>query len=310
MLDDGHGSRDVGRWPGSHRRTLAVTAVWPIGLTLACVACLLADSGAAWLGGALIVAWFVVLDRTLGLPPRSWLPTIVRWWLPVSVLVVAATLVPPRARSGGWISPAVLAEGVVLLALLVVGIFSRLGDRGISPAPVMAFPLREGRWRVAEGGGPALNHHWRVRAQRGALDLVRIGGNGMSHHGAPHRVDDFFAYGTPVFSPCDGAVVASIDGQDDSPGAGAHRAGNHPAGNHVVLAVDGVQVVLAHFARGTVLVAIGEQVQVGQQLARVGNSGNSTEPHLHIHAQRGAAPLRLRFPGGRHHFQRGSTITA
>jgi murein DD-endopeptidase MepM/ murein hydrolase activator NlpD len=64
------------------------------------------------------------------------------------------------------------------------------------------------------------------------------------------------------------------------------------AGNHIVIRCDDseVYVGLAHLMQGSVLVKAGDRVTVGQALARVGNSGNTSEPHLHIHAKRGGEP--------------------
>ena len=286
-------------------RGISATAPWTIGLLVACAACLSAHSGAEWLSGALIVAWFVTLDRALGLPPRAWIPAAVRWLLPVSVVVAAVGLLLPRARSGSWLSPTVVVELVVLLGVLAAAVWSRQACRGMSDAPVMQFPLPEGPWYAIEGEGRLLNHHWRAPAQRAALDLVLLGDNGLSHRTLrAQRVDSFFAYGIPVHSPCDGVIAASRDGDEDRPTPGAHA-----AGNHVVIDAAGVQVVLGHFAKGTVLVATGQRVQAGEALARIGNSGNSTEPHLHIHAQRDGRALRLRFAGQRRRLPRGATIT-
>jgi murein DD-endopeptidase MepM/ murein hydrolase activator NlpD len=70
---------------------------------------------------------------------------------------------------------------------------------------------------------------------------------------------------------------------------------DHKLGNYVILECDDVQIVLAHLRKGTVQVAAGEPVAKGDKLGEVGNSGNSSEPHLHLHVQRppaeGAAPI-------------------
>jgi murein DD-endopeptidase MepM/ murein hydrolase activator NlpD len=60
----------------------------------------------------------------------------------------------------------------------------------------------------------------------------------------------------------------------------------HMAGNHVILECDGIHVVLAHLRKGSTCVAAGDTVAAGALLGEVGNSGNTAEPHLHIHAQR------------------------
>jgi murein DD-endopeptidase MepM/ murein hydrolase activator NlpD len=72
----------------------------------------------------------------------------------------------------------------------------------------------------------------------------------------------------------------------------------------VLLDCDGGQVLLAHLMEGSVRVAAGEALRTGQPIARVGNSGRSTEPHLHLHAQArsagasfGSDPLPIRVNG-------------
>ncbi len=77
-------------------------------------------------------------------------------------------------------------------------------------------------------------------------------------------------------------------------------------GNHVILRCADAEIVLAHMRQGSVIVAPGDTVTVGERLGQVGNSGASTEPHLHIHAQRppeeggpaiSGAPMALRIDG-------------
>lgn len=66
------------------------------------------------------------------------------------------------------------------------------------------------------------------------------------------------------------------------------------AGNHVAVDCGGFFVVLAHLRRGSIRVGRGDALQTGDLIGEMGNSGNSSEPHLHIHAQRGlpdGAPL-------------------
>ena len=58
------------------------------------------------------------------------------------------------------------------------------------------------------------------------------------------------------------------------------------AGNHVILECGLVWIVLGHLQQGTVAVHVGEITEVGHVIGRVGNSGNTGEPHLHVHAQR------------------------
>lgn len=121
-------------------------------------------------------------------------------------------------------------------------------------------------------------------------------------------VDRFFAFGQPIVAPAAGRVVSVHDGETDHParrsplrllayaltqaarvrgGAGAI------AGNHVILDLaDGRgYVLLAHLRAGSIRVGDGEAVPTGRELAVCGNSGNSTQPHLHIQVMDSADPF-------------------
>jgi murein DD-endopeptidase MepM/ murein hydrolase activator NlpD len=58
------------------------------------------------------------------------------------------------------------------------------------------------------------------------------------------------------------------------------------AGNHVVIACKGASILLAHMQAGSVAVGPGTVLATGTVVGRVGNSGNTSEPHLHVHAVR------------------------
>lgn len=110
---------------------------------------------------------------------------------------------------------------------------------------------------------------------------------------------DFPAFGAPLLAVADATVVRATDGQRDHLSrnslpalvylmlveaavremAGATRI----TGNHIVLDLgDGTYAMYAHLQRGSLAVREGDRVRAGQQLARCGNSGNSTEPHVHF----------------------------
>jgi murein DD-endopeptidase MepM/ murein hydrolase activator NlpD len=116
---------------------------------------------------------------------------------------------------------------------------------------------------------------------------------------ATEPVDRFYAFGQPILAPAAGRVVSVNDGEADHEArrsqpalvayavtqAGRVRAGAGAiAGNHVILELEGGGgfVVLAHFRAGSIEVREGESVVAGQQLASCGNSGNSTQPHVHV----------------------------
>lgn len=119
--------------------------------------------------------------------------------------------------------------------------------------------------------------------------------------------DRFVGFGRPILAPVDGVVVAVHDGEVD------HVARRSPltllpyaltqaarlregvaglAGNHVVveLAGGGAFVALAHLRSRSLQVVVGDTVSAGQPVAECGNSGNSTEPHVHVQAMDGPDP--------------------
>lgn len=151
------------------------------------------------------------------------------------------------------------------------------------PRPLV-FPLEDGRFMVAQGGGnPLLNHHSGHPAQDHAADIVAINAAGFRAAGLqPDDPARYVIWNKPVISPCDGTVAEVRDGLPDLPPPQADP--GNPAGNHVVIACEGLLVVLAHLRRGGVEVAAGDTVEAGERIGAVGNSGNTTEPHLHIHA--------------------------
>lgn len=85
-----------------------------------------------------------------------------------------------------------------------------------------------------------------------------------------------------MLSPCDGEVTEVRDGLPDLVPPVSDR--DNPAGNHVGISCGEVTILLAHLRQGSVEVAQGERVATGDRVGLVGNSGNTTEPHLHIHA--------------------------
>lgn len=139
----------------------------------------------------------------------------------------------------------------------------------------------EGAWYVLWGGRTwDDNRHAAVSDMRYALDLLIS--RGRSFEGRGQRNEDYFAWRQPVVAPGSGTVVVAQDGVADN--APNRPQGGNLYGNFIVIDHGtGEYSLLAHLARGSVTVEVGERVSAGQPLARVGNSGMSTEPHLHYH---------------------------
>ncbi len=144
----------------------------------------------------------------------------------------------------------------------------------------------EGEWFTFWGGdSDRTNHHVRAPDQRHAYDLA-VWRDGATHAGTGAANTDYWAWGQPVVAPAAGQVVAAVDGiADNQPLTGGVNT-TDPAGNHVLLDVGhGEYVLLAHFQEGSVAVKAGDRVEAGQPLGLCGSSGNSSEPHLHVHLQ-------------------------
>jgi murein DD-endopeptidase MepM/ murein hydrolase activator NlpD len=96
-------------------------------------------------------------------------------------------------------------------------------------------------------------------------------------------------------------VLFAVDGVEEMPPPEMDR--QHVAGNHVILQCGSAWIVLGHLQKGSLQVVTGQRLAQGQRLGRVGNTGNTAEPHLHIHAQRPGTveaplfgePLPIRF---------------
>jgi hypothetical protein len=132
-------------------------------------------------------------------------------------------------------------------------------------------------------------HAW--LAQRYAIDWVQyqtIDGVRATWKGPEDKNDSYFCYNQPIYSVAAGKVVGMADGLPDNvPHSGKNAIAidaNNAAGNHLVVEIaPGRYVLYAHMRPGTVQVKVGDTVKVGDILGQVGNTGNSTEPHLHMH---------------------------
>lgn len=142
-----------------------------------------------------------------------------------------------------------------------------------------------GEWYTTWGGeNPDQNQHFGSETQRYAMDFVMVDERGKSYKGNGDNNEDFYAFGQNIIAPCDATVVEAIDGvRDNTPG---EMNTMHTGGNMIMLkTAENEFLILAHFKNGSVKVKAGEQVKKGEVLGQCGNSGNSSEPHLHFHLQ-------------------------
>ena len=191
-----------------------------------------------------------------------------------------------------------------ILLMVLIGLFFAatavgvLSAYSVPPGAIdVGFPLAGGTYIVGQGGsGPAANIYAQDPAQRYAVDLMKLNRAGMRARGIyPDDARAYAIFGQPVVSPCDGVVFATMDAFPDASRISLNT--KNPAGNHVVVRCGDVDVTLAHLQRGSLAVGAGARVTRGTPLGRVGNSGNSTEPDLHVHAERNGAAVPLLFDG-------------
>ena len=204
-----------------------------------------------------------------------------------------------------------IRSGVFILFALFFGTLDLFAIRGFylpAQSVEFEFPLKSGTYYVSSGGGSGvLNVHTKSPSpgMRYAIDLNRLGRFGQSSNGFfPSETGRHLIFDQRVTSPCSGVVAIAEDGSEDHPagflGPGAERT---PA-NSVAIDCQGVRIFLTHLKNGTVSVQEGETVATGQLIGRVGNSGFSEEPHLHVQAVRNAladasewVPVPMTFSG-------------
>jgi murein DD-endopeptidase MepM/ murein hydrolase activator NlpD len=160
-----------------------------------------------------------------------------------------------------------------------------------APSPHLERPTRarlrlpfDGDWYVYWGGRTVeQNDHAVDRGQRFAYDFVRRV-DGRSHAGDGTRLEDYHCWNQPIMAPADGRVVSAVGNLPDQAIGTTNVFA--PAGNHVVLDLGHDEYAfLAHLRRGSLEVVAGDHVRAGQAVGRCGNSGNTSEPHLHMHLQ-------------------------
>ncbi|MDI6823037.1 MAG: M23 family metallopeptidase [Bacillota bacterium] len=164
----------------------------------------------------------------------------------------------------------------------------------------LRLPFR-GAWWVA-GGHDWLAAHRLQQSQVFAYDFVRVGPDGKTYSGKGDRVEDYRCYGEPILAPGAGVVVTCQDGIPDQPPGvmpdPGYLAENRwaVAGNHVIIDHGNREYsMLAHLRPGTLRVRTGDRVEAGQVLGECGNTGNSSEPHLHYNLM--AGPVMFEAPG-------------
>jgi len=148
----------------------------------------------------------------------------------------------------------------------------------------LTLPL-SGAWTIYQGGATVgENYHAASIDQRFAYDLSLVK-DGSLFSGDGTKDEDFYSFGQPVLAPAAGKIVSADDEfADNAPGKGNDD--DPPQGNSIVIDHgNGEFSMLAHLKAGSIKIKVGDTVKAGQELALVGQSGDSPIPHLHYHLQ-------------------------
>lgn len=142
-----------------------------------------------------------------------------------------------------------------------------------------------GEWTVFWGGDTeSENYHIVSLAQKNAFDFVITNKEGKTHAGDGKNNEDYFAFGKRIIAPCHGKIVSVIDGVKDNQIGEMNKF--HAGGNTIIIQTPDFQyLVFCHLQHHSIVVHEGEEVKQGQLLGFCGNTGNSSEPHLHFHIQ-------------------------
>lgn len=143
----------------------------------------------------------------------------------------------------------------------------------------------KGEWFVFWGGDTKEeNYHVENKAQKGAFDFVIKDKEGKTYKNKGNQNKDYYAFGKEIISPCKAKVVQVVDGiHDNVPG---EMNPVYVPGNTVILKTENNEYLFfAHFKKHSIVVEEGQDIKQGDLLGLCGNSGNSSEPHLHFHIQ-------------------------
>jgi hypothetical protein len=181
-------------------------------------------------------------------------------------------------------------------------------ERGAVPVfnarALISPPLRGGPWLSANGPAPLSGHRRALItagdlptiSQRFAIDYVKLDSASRTHVGDAAINANYYAHGEDALAVADGIVAATKDSiPENVPGINSRAVPitlETIGGNHVIIDIGaGNYAFYAHLQPGSLRVKKGDRVRRGQVIGLVGNSGNSTEPHLHFHISDSPSPL-------------------
>jgi len=260
-----------------------------------------------------IITWVVsiVIVRVLGIVLRRFAigSTIIsilgKWWVLLFVIGMVANIIGISYLS--WLqdsAPLVFVMKMSIIVFIQVCTWQMIGL--IVPHFRYRFrlPSKEnyvqkgdyilpftGKWTVANGGvTKKLSHSWFLPSQRYAYDFIIADDEGKSSSGDKRSLHSYYCYDKDIVAPGDGKVVGMHNWHKDSfvDGKNAYCDSINLAGNYIVIKHNDTEYsAITHLVPGSIKVKKGDIVKQGEVIAKCGNSGNSSEPHIHFQLQSG-----------------------
>jgi hypothetical protein len=241
---------------------------------------------------SVIYFFFIIILPTAVIRPfaKTLFCIIFSAWSLLEIILCAS--ISEKLLKGSFFRRAAFLVSVILCIAVVVYTFPQLTKSlpypGEEECVILELPVR-GTWLAGHAGASDItNGHL---TNRYAIDILKLGSDGRFFKGKEQSVTDFYSYNEPVYAPAHGQVVQVVDALE-SDILGSQDIDN-PGGNYVIFDIgNGKYVYFAHFKKGSILVEEGQFLTAGEIIGRIGNSGYSTHPHLHMHVQNKATSDR------------------
>jgi hypothetical protein len=256
----------------------------------------------AWVVQILVLISYVAFIFLMG----SWVYASFYLRYIIIILTITATLWSfMHARSlplfitphfSGWVA---YGAGLIVSAVLSYFIVGAVRAHFYDETPVtLAFPFKNGTYAVFEGGNgkvsSLMNYHYGASIHQGArtnlsmryaVDITKVTRWGNDADGfLPMKNERYAVFNQVVYSPCDGEVSEVEDKwPNETPWSGKAP---YNVGNHILITSNDFAVLMGHLQKGSMLVKPGDRVTKGQPIAQAGNSGWTSQPHLHIQAMK------------------------
>jgi len=201
------------------------------------------------------------------------------YWLTIGLALAIIVLTSLPTKQFIWPQTIVMTVFIMYLLKEFIGFYSAPKE----PTVTLLNPFKQPAYIVHGGGSLLFNHHYHIKEQQWALDMVLLGKDHSAMTDA--KLTQYPCYGANLYAPVSGEVAIVVDHLPDV------EIGNtdldNLVGNHVVIKKSDEQfIMLAHLKSGSSPLSVGQQVTAGETvLGQCGNSGNTTEPHLHMQVQ-------------------------